>query len=87
MKELIKTDITVGANIEDVYVAMCITSDDNSLTKLRIAPETARIVARNLLAQVEEIEADQAEAAPNTAKKDNGPNVRQNGKGEKVWQA
>lgn len=58
MKELIKTDITVGANIEDGYVAMCITSDDNSLTKLRIAPETATIVARNLLAQVDEIEAD-----------------------------
>ena len=60
MKELIKTDITVGANIEDGYVAMCITSDDNSLTKLRIAPETARIVARNLLAQVDEVEADKA---------------------------
>lgn len=61
MKELVKTDITVGANIEDGYVAMCITSDDNNLTKLRIAPETARIVARNLLAQVDEVEADQAE--------------------------
>ena len=59
MKDLVKTDITIGANIEDGYVAMCITSDDNSLTKLRIAPETARIVARNLLAQVDEVEADQ----------------------------
>lgn len=80
MTKLIKTNITVGANIEDGYVAMSITSDDNSLTKLRIAPETARIVARNLLAQVDEIEADQAEAAANTEKKDNGPKVRQKGK-------